>query len=62
MELDNYNNNEEKTIVINYKIENIYYKSLSELVENFAAKMSKIIKEFKKMNISAPPPRRKIYF
>ena len=48
IELDNYNSNNEKTYMIQYKIEDIYYKSLNELVDIFATKMAKKIKDFKK--------------
>ena len=47
IELDNCNENNQKSYLINYKIENIYYKSLNELVDLFAIKMAKKIKEFK---------------
>ena len=48
IEVDNYNLNNEKTYITHYKIENIYYKSLNELVDIFATKMAKKIKDFKK--------------
>ena len=55
IELDNYNENNEKSFAIHYKIENNYYKSLNELVDIFALKMSKRIKEFKKNDYFRSP-------
>ena len=55
IELDNYNMNNEKTYVTNYKIEDVSYKSLNELVDTFAIKILKKIKDFKKNGCFLPP-------
>ena len=48
IEVDNYNEENEKSYITNYVLKNVYYKSLNELVDIFATKMTKKIKEFKK--------------
>jgi len=55
IELDNYNMNNEKTYVTNYKIEDVSYKSLNELVDTFAVRILKKIKDFKKNACFFPP-------
>ena len=55
IELDNVNVNHEKTINISYKIENNSYKSLNELVDLFAVRIAKKIKDFKKNEYFKPP-------
>ena len=55
LELDNYKENNEKSYLVNYKIENLYFKSLNELVDTFALKMSKKIKEFKNIEFFRTP-------
>ena len=55
VELDNYNMNNEKTYITNYKIGDVSYKSLNELVDIFAIKILKKIKDFKKSEYFLPP-------
>ena len=63
VELDNYNMNNEKTYVTNYKIEDVSYKSLNELVDIFAIKILKKIKDFKKSeNFFPPADIRNLFF
>ena len=63
IELDNYNEGNEKTVVTNYKIDNIAFKSLNELVYVFAEKMTKKIKDFKKNEyFKAPSVIRDLFF
>ena len=63
IELDNINEEKEKSYITNYILDNAYYKSLNELVDIFATKMSKKIKEFKKSEYFRRPSEiRNLFF